>query len=82
MLHECSAEALLRASGGDGSEVASVLLALSRLALDHPEVLEADVNPLFVGARGTVAADALIVLGGAATTAARGEGSTRRRERS
>ncbi|MHB8984512.1 MAG: acetate--CoA ligase family protein [Eubacteriales bacterium] len=48
----------------DEEAVADVLLKLSRLALDFPEISELDINPLFVYEKGdgAVAADALIVL--------------------
>jgi acetyltransferase len=44
------------------SALAEVLVALSRLALDHPEVAEVDVNPLILTVHGPVAVDALLVV--------------------
>ena len=46
--------------------LAATLVALSRLALDRPEVDEIDVNPLILGAGGATAVDALVVVKGAA----------------
>ena len=46
--------------GGDG--VAEALVAIGRLAAEHPEVAEIDVNPLIVGPEGTIAVDALVVV--------------------
>jgi acetyltransferase len=43
--------------------VASTLAALGRVALEHPEIESIDVNPLVVGPTGTVAVDALVVVG-------------------
>jgi acetate---CoA ligase (ADP-forming) len=40
--------------------VADVLMALSRLAVDHPCVEAADINPLIVSQGGVVAVDALV----------------------
>lgn len=37
------------------------VLALSRLAVDHPSVVEAEVNPLILGPTSTVAVDALVI---------------------
>ena len=48
--------------GSTRTEMADVLLALSRLAIEHPEVVETDINPLIVTADGLVAVDALIVI--------------------
>ena len=45
--------------------LAETLVALSRLALEHPEVDEIDVNPLILGADGATAVDALVVVKGA-----------------
>ena len=39
------------AGGGPRRAAADVVAALARLALDHPEIAEVDVNPLFVGPR-------------------------------
>ena len=38
------------------------VLVLSRLAMDHPTIVEADINPLILGPNGAVAVDALIVV--------------------
>ena len=46
--------------------LARTLVALGRLAVDHPEIHECDVNPLILSADGAIAVDALIVVGGAA----------------
>jgi acetyltransferase len=43
--------------------LADVLVALGRIALDHPRVEEIDVNPLVLGPEGPVAVDALVVRG-------------------
>jgi acetate---CoA ligase (ADP-forming) len=40
--------------------VADVLMGLSRLAIDHPSVEAADINPLIVSNAGVVAVDALV----------------------
>ena len=42
--------------------VAATLVALGRLALAEPRIESVDVNPLVVGAEGTVAVDALVVV--------------------
>jgi acetyltransferase len=57
---ELVAEAGVEDAGG---VVAATLVALSRLSLAHPEIESIDVNPLVVGPTGTVAVDALVVLG-------------------
>jgi acetate---CoA ligase (ADP-forming) len=62
MVEECPAGALLAAVGAPPHPVLEVLAALSHLALEHPEIEEVDVNPLFAGPDGVVAADALVVL--------------------
>ena len=53
------------ASPAAAATLASTLVALSRLALDRPEVDEVDVNPLILGPGGAVAVDALVVVKGA-----------------
>ena len=53
----------LAAAAEDAREaVAAALVALGRLALDHPEIAEADVNPLILSANGAIAVDALVVV--------------------
>ncbi len=42
--------------------IAQTLLALARLAVDHPEIAEVDLNPLILHADGAVAVDALVVV--------------------
>jgi acyl-CoA synthetase (NDP forming) len=42
--------------------LAEVLVALSRLVRDHPEIAEVDVNPLILGAEGATPVDALVVV--------------------
>jgi succinyl-CoA synthetase beta subunit len=43
-------------------EIAGTLVTLGRIALDHPQIAEIDVNPLILAADGVVAVDALVVL--------------------
>lgn len=69
MLDELHGQALLGAVRGeapvDRDAVASVLLALSRLAAERPDVTSVDVNPLVVDATGTpIAVDALVEVAG------------------
>jgi len=42
--------------------LADVLVALGRLAVDHPEIVEVDVNPLILSEDGADAVDALVVV--------------------
>jgi acetyltransferase len=42
--------------------LAETLVALGRLAVDHPAITEVDVNPLVLSDEGAVAVDALVVL--------------------
>ena len=44
--------------------VAAMLVALGRLGLDRPDILEVDLNPVIAGPSGAVAVDALVVLEG------------------
>jgi len=53
----------------DRDALAASLIAVGRVALDHPEIAEIDINPLIVRGRKAVAVDALMVL-----DAAEGEG--------
>jgi acetate---CoA ligase (ADP-forming) subunit beta len=68
MLDSLDAQALLGPFRGepaiDRNAVADVLLALSRLALDHPEVVSVDLNPLLVVDGRPVAVDALVEVWG------------------
>ncbi len=43
--------------------IATVLVALGRMAVDHPEIAAVDVNPLVVDGDSVVAVDALVVVG-------------------
>jgi len=67
MLDELKGAALLRGYRGsapcDVDAIVDALVRLSWLIADHSDrITEIDVNPLFVGAQGAVAADALVVL--------------------
>ena len=62
MPDESMAGRLLDAAAASRHHVHEVVTALSRLALDHPEIEEVDINPLFAGPGGAAAADALVVL--------------------
>ena len=42
--------------------LAATLVALARLAVDHPEVVAVDVNPLILSAGGATAVDALVIV--------------------
>jgi hypothetical protein len=42
--------------------LAATLVALGRLAADHPDIAEVDVNPLVLSADGATAVDALVVV--------------------
>ncbi len=67
MLDGFRANALLAPFRGEGAAdrdaLTATLLGLSRIAEDHPEITEIDINPLVVAPAGRVAAvDALVVL--------------------
>ena len=62
MPDESAVGRLLDAARVPRAHVQEVIMALSRLALDHPEIEEVDVNPLFAAPTGVAAADALVVL--------------------
>ncbi len=42
--------------------LAATIVALARLAVDHPEIAEVDVNPLILSADGATAVDALVIV--------------------
>jgi acyl-CoA synthetase (NDP forming) len=50
----------------DRAMLAATIRALERIAQDHPDVAEIDVNPLIIEGTTPVAADALVILGTAA----------------
>ncbi len=66
MLEEIRARALLGALRGmpavDRAALVHVLLALSRLAEDRPDIVALDINPLVIDGASPVAVDALVVL--------------------
>jgi acetyltransferase len=60
---ELVAEAAVAEPGSAPAQaIAATLVALGRIALEHPEVVEVDVNPLIVRADGATAVDALVVI--------------------
>ncbi|MGZ3578219.1 MAG: acetate--CoA ligase family protein [Syntrophales bacterium] len=68
MIRRIRATDLLGKFRGEASasteQIVSVLLSLSRLGMEHPEVREVDINPLLVGPDGRVTAvDALVIIG-------------------
>jgi hypothetical protein len=46
----------------DRAAVASMLVALGRLGVERPDVLEVDLNPVLASADGALAVDALVVV--------------------
>ena len=67
MMEELSTRSLLGPFRGDAAAdreaLADVLVGLSRLGMEHPDIKEVDINPLIVSADGGVTAvDALVVL--------------------
>ncbi len=54
----------LEASPAAQKALAATLVALGRLAVDHPRIAAVDVNPLILSADGAVAVDALVVVEG------------------
>ncbi len=67
MLDEIRGYAILGAVRGmgavDRAALCDALTGLARLALEHPEVKEIDVNPVIIAEGRPVAVDALVVLG-------------------
>ncbi len=70
MISEIRGYGLLRGARGekpaDIDAIADVLVRISVLATEHPEILELDINPLIVGdtGHGAIAADVRIGIGG------------------
>jgi acyl-CoA synthetase (NDP forming) len=68
MLDDLRGARLLAGVGGqppvDRQAVASILVALGRLGMDRPDIVEVDLNPVIASASGAVAVDALVVLKG------------------
>jgi len=66
MIDELKASKILKGVRGerpaDIEAIVSSILRLSRLALDFPEIIELDINPLVVFERGATALDARIIL--------------------
>lgn len=66
MLEELRGKALLEGYRGlprvDKAEIATVLCAVSRALVEHPEINEIEINPLRVTHRGSIALDALVVV--------------------
>jgi acetate---CoA ligase (ADP-forming) len=54
----------LEAGPAAGEALAATLVALGRLAVDHPRISAVDVNPLILSADGALAVDALVVVEG------------------
>jgi acyl-CoA synthetase (NDP forming) len=66
LIGQVHAQRLLGAVRGlpriDGAELTRIVRAVGQIALDHPQIIEIDVNPLLVSRTSLVAADALVVL--------------------
>jgi len=52
----------------DKSMLSNALLAVSKIALDHPEIAEIDINPLIISGNRPIAVDGLVVLTDTAET--------------
>jgi acyl-CoA synthetase (NDP forming) len=70
MVEEIKAIKLLKGARGekqsDIESIVEVLMKMSQLVTDFPEIIEMDINPLFVNevGKGSIAADARIRIGG------------------
>lgn len=66
MMDEIKGKALLEGIRGlpraDPEQVVDILLAVSRLVEDNPDIYEMDINPLLLTERGIIAVDARIIL--------------------
>jgi acetyltransferase len=61
--HEIALAMIAQAGIDDAHGVlATTLVTLGRIAHEHPEIVEIDVNPMIVHSNGTVAVDALVVI--------------------
>ncbi len=56
-------EGVRGAAPSDRASIEDVLLRLSRLAVDFPEIVEIDINPLLARPEGAIAADGRVLLG-------------------
>ena len=50
--------------GVDRAALTSMLVALGRLGMERPDILEVDLNPVIASTSGAIAVDALVVLEG------------------
>jgi acyl-CoA synthetase (NDP forming) len=68
MLDDLRGARLLRGVRGrpgvDRGALVSMIVALGRLGVDRPDVLEVDLNPVIASASGAIAVDALVVMEG------------------
>ena len=48
----------------DRAAIVSMLIALGRLGVDRPDILEIDLNPVIASVGGAIAVDALVMLEG------------------
>ena len=68
MMGEIKGKALLEGIRGlpraDPDEVVDILLAVSKLIEENPDIDEMDINPLLLTERGIIAVDARIILRG------------------
>jgi len=68
MIDELKGRAVLGAFRGmtpvDRAKIERMLVAMSRIAIDHPSVREIDVNPMIVVGDAPIAVDALVILDG------------------
>jgi acyl-CoA synthetase (NDP forming) len=66
MIDEVRASQLLKGIRGqrpvDREEIIQTLLAISRLMLENPHIVEIDINPLMASAEGVVAVDARVMI--------------------
>jgi hypothetical protein len=59
-----TAKAMVQEAGLDDTHgvLAKTLVTLGRVAKEHPEIVEIDVNPMIVYDKATIAVDALVVI--------------------